>query len=201
MFSGEHEGEWHGKHSYTVEPQEGRLYMGAFDLGGNRRKRKGKRGSDATVGMVLDYTERPWTIVRYEYVEGGSADWQQKYDLMADIFKAYSMPYLLIDSTGQIDSVAEALQDRGVEVEGVHFGGTSSRKFDMLRNLQLALELEWHGTRGLLRAPLIEGLKYELDHYVLPDDDIVQDNVMALAMLAHHVVQWELPAPVAGEVF
>jgi hypothetical protein len=111
------------------------------------------------------------------------------------------MPYLLIDSTGQIDSVSEALQDRGVEVEGIHFGGAGSKKFDMLRSLQLALELEWDTVRGLIRSPMLERMKYELDHYVLPDDDIVQDNVMVMAMLVHHLGQWELPAATMGEVF
>lgn len=201
LFSGEHNGVWLGDTRYTVEPEEGRLYLGAFDLGGNRKRKRRNVGSDATVGVVVDYTERPWQVVRYEYIEGGSADWQQKYDLMADIFKQYSMPYLLIDSTGQIDSVSEALQDRGVEVEGIHFGGAGSKKFDMLRSLQLALELEWDTVRGLIRSPMLERMKYELDHYVLPDDDIVQDNVMVMAMLVHHLGQWELPAATMGEVF
>lgn len=202
IFTGEHEVEWRGENHFHAKPQDGRLYLGAFDLGGNRLRKKGTRkGSDATVGFVIDYTERPWKIVRFDYIEGGDADWQEKYDLMAEVFATYPMPYLLIDATGQIDSVSEALQDRGVEVEGVHFGGSSSKKFDMLRQLQLCTELEFDGERGVLRSPPIPVLKQELDLYVLPDDHIKQDCVMALAMLVHNVAQWELPAAVTGDVY
>lgn len=217
MFTGDHEVTWHGENHFheghwvlgptgvwtrADAPPEGRLYMGAFDLGGNRMRKKGtRRGSDPTVGFVIDYTERPWRIVHFEYIEGGDADWEQKYQTMAEVYAGYPMPYLLIDATGQIDSVQEALLARGVEVEGVHFGGNTSKKFDMLRNLQLVTEMEWSGHRGLLRSPLIPQLKYELDHYVLPDDNIKQDCVMALAMCVHHISQWEMPAPTFGEVY
>lgn len=201
-----HEGNWvinnEGIWQRQGEPPSGRLYMGGFDLGGNKMRKRGtKKGSDPTVGFVIDYTTRPWRIVHFEYIEGGDADWEQKYQTMAEVFKGYPMQYLLIDATGQIDSVQEALQTRGVDVEGVQFGGNTSKKFDMLRNLQLCLEMDWSGTRGVLRSPPIPKLKYELDHYVLPDDNIQQDCVMALAMTAHHIAQWELPEVLSGEVY
>lgn len=190
--------------SFSIAPKAGRLYMGAFDLAGNKQRKAGRRkgkGSDPTVGMVIDYTEKPWKVVRFDYVLGGDADWEQKYELMKQVYDSYNLPYLLIDATGNVDSVQEALQNRGVEVEGVQFGGSSNKKFDMLRNLQLCTEMEWDGTRGVIRCPAIEQLKYELDHYILPDDDITQDCVMTLAMVAHELAQYELPAPSAGEVF
>lgn len=217
IFTGDHEVTWAGEHHFhqgdwvvsdtgiwtrSGEPPSGRLYLGAFDLGGNKMRKRGtKRGSDPTVGFVVDYTNKPWQVVHFEYIEGGDADWEQKYQTMAEVYKGYPMQYLLIDATGQIDSVQEALLTRGVEVEGVHFGGNSSKKFDMLRNLQLCTEMEYGGVRGVLRSPPIPQLKYELDHYVLPDDDIKQDCVMALAMVCHHISQWDLPAPLAGEVY
>lgn len=200
--AGEHkEVVWQGENSFRREPEDGHLYLAAFDLGGNKPKRKKKTQSDPTVGFIIDYTERPWQIVGYEYIEGGEADWQGKYDIMQEVFDTYPMPYLVIDATGTVDSVQEALQDRGVEVEGIHFGGSSGKKFDMLRNLQLVTELEWGNHRGVLRSPPIPRLKHELDHYLLPDDDIQQDCVMALAMVCHHISQWELPAAVYGEQF
>lgn len=216
MFTGEHnitrvgenhfhQGDWElndqGVWVRTDVPPTNRLYLAGFDLGGNKQRKRGtRRGSDPTVGFVLDYTDRPWHIVHFEYIEGGDADWEQKYQAMAEVWKGYPSPYLLIDATGQIDSVQEALQNRGVEVEGVQFGGASSKKFDMLRNLQICLEMEWSGTRGVLRSPPIPQLKHELDHYVLPDDDIKQDCVMALAMIAHHVAQWEMPEAISGDI-
>ena len=217
IFSGDHDVEWEGENHFHQgvwerspegvwqrkgEAPSGRLYAGAFDLGGNKQKKRGtKGGSDPTVGFVIDYTERPWKVVHFEYIEGGDADWEQKYQTMAEVYKGYPMSFLLIDATGSIDSVQEALQTRGVEVEGIQFGGNSSKKFDMLRNLQLCTEMEWSGTRGVIRCPPLPRLKYELDHYVLPDDHIKQDCVMSLAMVAHHIASWELPEVVTGDVF
>lgn len=195
------EPDWHDE-SFSFPYAEGRLYAGAFDLAGNKlkKKRKGK-GSDPTVGIVIDYTDKPWRLVAFYYIRGGDADWEDKYRLMAEVYTTYHLPYLLIDATGNVDSVQEALQNRGVEVEGVQFGGSSSKKLDMLRNLQLCTEMEWDGTRGVLRSPLIPQLKYELDHYILPDDEITQDCVMTLAMVANEIAQYELPASASGEVY
>ena len=182
---------------------KGRLYHAAFDLGGNKPRTKRKPGSDPTVGFVIDYTEKPWKIVRFDYIPGGSADWEDKYAIMQQVYERYQLPYLTVDATGQTDSIVEALYNRGVEVEGVHFGGTGNKKFDMLRNVQLALELCWGAehTQGALRSPMIERLKHELEHYRLPDEDIQQDCVMALAMVLHQIVQNEIPESVSGEVY
>lgn len=201
VFTGDYEVEWKDENTFYTKPEPGHLYMGAFDLAGNRRRKKRRQGSDATVGFVVDYTTRPWKIAAYIYIEAGDMDWQQKYEVMAETYNMYSMPYLLIDATGQIDSVQEALQTRGVEVEGVHFGGSTGKKYDMLRNLQLCMEMESGGHKGILRSPPIPRLKHELDHYMLPDDDIQQDCVMALAMTTSHISHWEMPSAVAGEVY
>lgn len=213
MFTGDYEVDWHGENHFHVPPMPGRMYLGAFDLGGNRARGRGKKGSDATVGMVIDYTERPWRIVYYEYIPGGDADWETKYEVMAKVFRDYGMPYLLIDATGQVDAVEEALIGRGVDVEGVQFGGNSSAKWNMLRSLQLALEWNWtqdralwtpesSGLNGLIRSVPIPRVKGELDRYVYPDEAIVQDTVMTLAMLVHYILQnGELPFPVTGDVW
>lgn len=185
-----------------MRERKSRLYLGAFDLGGNKLRKSKRKGSDPTVGFVIDYTSRPWRIVHYHLIEGGDMDWEQKYQTIDAIYRAYPMQYMVIDATGQIDSVQEALMDRGVEVEGVQFGGNAgNKKLDMLRNLQLCLELEWAGRKGLLRCPPIPKVKHELDNYVIPDDRIEQDCVMSLAMLTHHLAQWELPAAVEGSVY
>jgi hypothetical protein len=194
--------DWSGD-SFQFQPEDGHVYMGAFDLAGNKRRLKGskKKGSDPTVGFIIDYTTRPWRVACFDFIPGGDADWEDKYQLMQRRYIEYRLPYLIIDATGQQDSVQEALQNRGVEVEGIQFGGSSSKKFDMLRNLQLCTEMEWGGVRGVIRSPLIPQLKYEMDHYIIPDDDIAQDCVMALAMVAHEIAQCELPAPAEGEVW
>lgn len=231
MFTGVHSVDWHGENHFSTGPwqlkddpegrqvwrftppedpvglkafkkhQASRLYLSCFDLGGNKMKRKSKRGSDATVGFTIDYTERPWRVVHYHYIEGGEMDWQGKYETMAEVQKAYPSMYLLIDATGTSDSVQEALQDRGLEVEGIQLGGNSNKKLDMLRNLQLCLGLDYGDSKGILRCPPLPGLKQELDHYVLPDDHIEQDRVMTLAMLCHTIAQWDIPFAVGGDVY
>lgn len=201
LFTADYEVDWHGEAHFHEDPIPGHLYMAAFDLAGNKARKRKKKGSDPTVGFVIDYTTRPWRVVRYDFIEGGEMDWEQKYALMKEVYDLYSLPYLVIDATGAVDSVQEALQTRGVEVEGIQFGGVSSKKFDMLRNLQLVMEMDWDGAKGLVRCPPIPQLKYELEHYVLPDDDITQDNVIALAMVCHHISQWEVPAATFGDVY
>lgn len=189
--------------SFAFPPRRGRTYMAAFDLAGNKPrtlKRRG-RGSDPTVGFVVDYTERPWRIVRFDYVPGGDADWEQKYQLIEQVYREYGCPYVMVDVTGTQDSVQEALQNRGVEVEGIHFGGNGNKKFDMLRNLQVCMEMQWSGTMGVLRSIEIPQLRYELEHYIIPDDDIKQDCVMALAMVCYEIAQYELPEAAVGEIW
>lgn len=197
-----YEVKWVGEDHFSIPAQQGHLYHAAFDLAGNKSKHRKKQGSDPTVGFVIDYTTKPWRVVRYDYIAGGEADWEQKYRLMEDVYRTYNLPYLTVDATGQTDSIQEALYNRGVEVEGIHFGGSGNRKFDMLRNLQLVFELEWEpGSSGVLKCPLIPRLRHELEHYVLPDDNIAQDCVMALAMVCFQISQYEMPDHTYGEVF
>lgn len=193
--------DWIGEDHFSMPYQEGHLYHGAFDLAGNKPKTRKKPGSDPTVGLVVDYTTKPWRVVRYDFIAGGDADWEEKYLLMEQVYRDYHLPYLTIDATGQTDSVQEALFNRGVEVEGVHFGGSGNKKFDMLRNLQLVMELEWGSDRGALRCPPIPRVRHELEHYVLPDENIAQDTVMTLAMVCQQIAQNELPSGVGGEVY
>lgn len=199
---------WLGDDLMWLEPVPGRMYAGAWDLGGNklRDKNRRKRGSDATVGIVIDYSTRPWRIVRFDYIRGGDADWEQKYAVMQEVYHKYQLPYTCIDATGQQDSVSEALEKRGLEVESIYFGGASSKKIDMLRNLQVVTEFEYpedNGavTKGLLRSPPLPILKQELERYALPDENIQQDCIMALAMVVYDISQYELPDAVAGDVF
>lgn len=187
---------WTGDDRMEIAPRNGRVYAAAWDLAGNKlRSRKRNRGSDPTVGIVIDYTDRPWQIVRYDFIRGGEADWEEKYQLMEHVYHTYNLDHVGIDATGQQDSIAEALETRGLDVESIYFGGAGSKKLDMLRNLQLVTEWDYEGTKGLLRSPLIPTLKRELENYALPDDNISQDTVMTLAMVVHDIVQYELPEP------
>jgi len=193
---------WVGEDHFSTPKQPGHIYAAAWDLAGNKlRKRNRRSGSDPTVGMVADVTQKPWRIVRYDFIHGGDADWQDKYSLIADVAKEFDVFLTAIDSTGQQDTVVEALELRGIQVDGIHFGGSSNKKIDMLRNLQLVMELEYDGKKGCLTAPAIPRVRHELEHYILPDEGIAQDTVMTLAMLAHQIILNEVPEYSAGEVW
>lgn len=206
------------KGAYTLpqEPEAGHRYLVAWDLGGR------KKNSDATVGFVWDITRKPWRVVDFISLDGWEADWQEKYDHIGSKNDKWQPPYVLVDVTGSTkDSVAEELENRGVPVEGVQFGGAGvgGKKFNMLRALQLAMEMECdverldeEGNRvvvkhkGLIEfpslenAPEMERVKKEFDFYTLKDDSLKQDCVMASAMLAFYALEEQVPEHYKGEV-
>ena len=196
------------------EPQKGHQYLVAWDLGGR------KKNSDATVCFVWDTSTKPWRVVAFISLDGGDADWQEKYDLIQRTYEKWKPPYVLVDVTGSTkDSVAEELENRGVPVEGVQFGGAGvgGKKFNMLRALQLATEMECQYEvaerdattgeetrrvvthKGLLQFPSVENepelarVKKEFDFYVLKDEGLKQDCVMANSMLAFYALEEQVP--------
>lgn len=185
-----------------------RSYLVAWDLGGRKKK------SDATVCHVWDVTQPPFYCVEVRSLSGLDADWQEKYAQIKETYETYKPPYVLIDVTGSTkDSIAEELENRGVPVEGVQFGGAQGgKKYNMLRSLQLAMEMECKqevtGEDGLIRylpstgmirypstdiEPDLAKVKKQFDFYVLKDEKLTQDHVMAAAMLAHEALQSVVP--------
>ena len=185
-----------------------RTYLVAWDLGGRKKK------SDATVCHVWDVTQPPFYAVEVRSLDGLDADWQEKYDQIEQTYKTYRPSYVLIDVTGSTkDSIAEELEKRGVPVEGVQFGGAQGgKKYNMLRSLQLAMEMEckeeWvdeegiariRPTQGMIRYPSpdihpdLAAVKKQFDFYVLKDEHLTQDHVMCAAMLAHEALQSIVP--------
>jgi len=191
-----------GNHQFYVPPPGG---ITAWDLAGS------KKNSDATVGVTLDTASRPWRVARLEHLPGGSADWEEKLDLIEACYQE-DKPYSVgIDVTGPTgDSIEEALRARGLPVDAIHYGGTGSKKYDMLRNLQSRLEMHVPGeerTKGWIRFPNerdypeLEPRRKEFDFYKLDDAKLTTDTVMALAMAVKLAVDYEPVPAYTGPAF
>lgn len=197
-----------GQEPFLTSPEPGHYYLVAWDLGGR------KKMSDATVGMALDITSLPWKLCWLRRFEGAEADWEDKYDAIEQSYDVFNPPYVLVDVTGSTkDSIAEQLEGRGIPVEGVQFGGAQGgKKFNYLRSLQSAMEMDWvdatgQTQRGYIRAPSedvepeVRQVKHEMNFYVLKDEKLVQDCVMTLAMLAHWALMEMMPDAMEGEAY
>ncbi len=199
-----------------VDPIDGHRYVQAWDLG---------RRTDFTVGITLDVTTPPYHLV--DYTRLNKVPWEAIYDLIRDRAKQYGVYQPRIDATGpQGDVIEEELTKRGVFVDAFKTS-TKNQKTDLINTLQSALD--WKrptvGTRevldeagnlietpdmlaanegswGMLRLPPIPQLLDEMGTYQLEDKDLVQDSVMALAMVTDIVYDGVLLAePATGSIY
>jgi hypothetical protein len=189
-----------GTHAFGLATPGG---VTAWDLGGS------KKGGDATVGVTLDTSEVPWRVTRLEHLPGGSADWEEKYDIIEKCYLEDEPQVVGVDVTGPTgDSIAEELEKRGIPIEPLHFGGQGQKKYNMLRNLQSKMETECEpGVSGWLRFPDIldhpelEDRRKEFDFYKLEDKGLTTDTVMATAMAVQLATDMWLPPPMFGHVY
>jgi hypothetical protein len=209
MFRGTHEFYVPG---LEVEPsgetyRTPHLAVTAWDVAGS------KKTADATVGVTLDLDVRPWRVSRLEHLPGGSVDWAGKYDFIHQCWEEDESYAVGVDVTGpSADSISEELMNRGLPIEPIHFGGQTSKKYDMLRNLQSRMEtgdddLDGNPFRGWLRFPDVkthpelEERKKEFDFYRLDDAKLITDTVMATAMAVKLASDLVLPDPMFGPSF
>lgn len=193
--------------------QDGHRYVVAWDLG---------RTTDFTVGIVLDITVRPWTLVKF--VRLNRVAWEEIYATIDRTAKEYGIRWSTIDATGpQGDVIEEELYKRGIRVDG-YKSSTKNLKIDLINGLQTALdegrqavgEYEYEDENGnkfkapvlqqpgegwgLLRLPTITQLMDEMGVYSLDDKDIpFTDSVMSLALAVHAAYEMEgIHPPVLG---
>lgn len=194
---------------------EGREYVVAWDLG---------RQTDFTVGIVLDVTEKPWTLVKY--VRLNRVAWEEIYKQIESVRAEYHCRFAHIDATGPMgDVVEEELTKRGTPVWGIR---TSNRagKVDLINTLQNALDEgrqaigtyetidengravahpqleDAGGTWGALRLPLHVQLMDEMGIYRFDDKKLVQDSVIALALATSAAYDREaVREPVMGGLY
>lgn len=141
-------------------PAPGRTYVVGADLA---------KKEDFTVIIVLDISARPYRLVYFERFN------RQPWPVVADRIRAAASRYraarTLIDATGVGEAVLDELRD---VAEGLVF--TTRSKLDLITELQMALE------KREVKFPFIRELVDELAAYELPDDKLITDCVMALAL-------------------
>jgi hypothetical protein len=167
---------------YELPPQTNREYICSWDLGTSATKHHGR---NATVGFVLDITQKPWRIVGYRRETQASypmiINWVKEWD---DKYKnrGLSTAHTVIDATGSGNPVEQILQEEhNLDVDGFSFSPSS--KPDVINAGQVCLD------RGWLVMPPIRQVVDEFSSYEIHDRKIVQDCVMGLCVGLHRARQ------------
>ena len=154
--------------------QHGRKYVIAWDVG---------RHKDAAVGIVLDVTEDVHDVVGYVRLrEATYPDIQQAMETLHLGYPGLTA----IEKNAAGEAVLENLKLPRHELEG--FSTTLPSKARIIAQLKLALQ-NW-----LIRWDPVEcqQLDSEIRGYQIPDDDVVQDSVMALAIAEEYAAKAHL---------
>jgi hypothetical protein len=149
----------------------GRKYVNAWDIG---------RHQDAAVGLVLDVTEDVHDVVAYRRLRGVSYPEIQR-EIEA-LHRAYH-GITVIEDNAAGEAVRENLDLPQHEVVG--FRTTASSKARIIEQLQIAVQsgvIKWDAAE----CPQLDA---EMRGYQRPDDDVVQDSVIALAIALEHAPQ------------
>lgn len=151
-------------HEGKLLPKQPRRYVKAWDIG---------RHKDAAVGIVLDITEDVFDVVHYVRLREQTYPMiQREIKIVHEMFPG--MTYIEDNAAGE--AVRENLDIPESQVEG--FKTTPSSKARILTQLRLMLQ-NW-----LIRwdPDACHQLDVEMRGYQLPDDNVVQDSVMTLAI-------------------
>lgn len=158
-----------GKGVGPQAPIPGHKYVKCWDIG---------RHADAAVGTVVDVTATPRQVVQYVRLRGVPYPHLQK--RIERMHSEYPGP-TVIEKNGPGEAVAENLEIR--ERELILFNTSGTSKARIIENLQIALEgraLQWDA----IAWPQLDA---EMRGYQVPDDNIVQDSVMSLAINNEHM--------------
>lgn len=145
----------------VVQP---RRYVKAWDIG---------RHQDAAVGIVLDVTENVHDVVGYYRLRGvpyPELQWK-----IEQVHAEYPGP-TAIEKNGPGEAVMENLKLPQEQLIGYQTSGSSKPR--MIANLQVVLQneqLKWNPEQ-------CPQLNSEMQGYMIPDDAVIQDSVMALAI-------------------
>jgi hypothetical protein len=145
-----------------------RKYVTAWDIG---------RHHDAAVGIVLDVTDGVHDVVCYRRLRGVSYP-QIQYEIEAMHHPWPGLTVIEDNAAGQ--AVRENLNLPEHEVIG--FTTTASSKARIIQQLRIAVQnccITWH-------PEVCPQLDAEMRGYQLPDDHVVQDSVIALAIALEH---------------
>lgn len=143
---------------------DGRKYVKAWDVG---------RHNDAAVGVVLDVTEDVVDVVHYIRLRGVPyPELQRRIEAVHEVYPGLTV----IEKNSAGEAVMENLDIPDHELEG--FNTSAVSKARILKGLVIAFQGETLKYKG----DAWPQLDAELRGYQIPDDQIVQDSVMALAI-------------------
>jgi hypothetical protein len=146
----------------------GRKYVKAWDIG---------RHQDAAVGIVLDVTDDVHDVVHYRRLRGVS---YPDIQMQIEITHAAYPGLTVVEKNSAGEAVLENLNIP--EHERVGFSTTGASKPRILAGLTVSLQnwlLKWNPNE-------CEQLDVEVRGYQLPDDNVVQDSVITLAIAEEH---------------
>jgi hypothetical protein len=144
--------------------QPGRTYVTAWDIG---------RYQDAAVGIVLDITEDVHDVVAYCRLRG--VTYPQIQREIEALHKAYP-GITAVEKNAAGAAVLENLNLPEHELEG--FTTTRDSKARIIQQLKLKMQ-QWCIKWNPEACPQLDA---EMRGYQIPDDNVVQDSVMALAI-------------------
>lgn len=145
-------------------PQDDHKYIKAWDVG---------RHNDAAVGIVLDVTDDVVDVVHYVRLRGVPyPELQRRIEAVHEMYPGFTV----IEKNSAGEAVAENLEIPEHEVQ--LFNTSPVSKSRILKGLVIAFQKEVLKYRGDVWTQL----DAELRGYQIPDDQIVQDSVMALAI-------------------
>jgi len=146
----------------------GRKYVKAWDIG---------RHQDAAVGIVLDVTEDVHEVVAHKRLRG--VRYPEIQHAIETLHHAYP-GITVIEDNAAGEAVRENLNLPEHQVIG--FRTTPSSKARIIQQLKIAVEgwcIKWD-------ADACPQLDAEMRGYQLPDDNVIQDSVIALAIALEH---------------
>jgi hypothetical protein len=148
--------------------REGRKYVKAWDIG---------RHQDAAVGLVLDVTEDVHDVVAYRRLRGVSyPQIQQEIEAMHHAYPGITV----IEDNAAGEAVRENLNLPEHQLLG--FRTTASSKARIIEQLKIAVQ-SWVIKWDAAACPQLDA---EMRGYQLPDDNVEQDSVIALAIALEH---------------
>jgi hypothetical protein len=157
-------------------PVKGRRYVQGVDPGIQH---------DATWGLVLDHTEKPWVGVRVRKRQGRQSI-PSVVNMIAEqrlLYSQGSVCTTIIDDTGMGGKMYRQEFAGLRPLRTFDFAGRKEQKLNLLANLKACID------KGLLRLPRTgpwAELRRQLLGYKLDDRKLEQDGVMTLAMAVWH---------------
>ncbi len=158
-------------HPLTTAALPGRKYVVAWDIGSRR---------DHSVGIVLDVSDDRVDVAAYVRVKG---DYPQIQRAIEDLHRAFAgSSFTVIENNAAGAAVADNLAIPTHQLR--RFTTNRDSKERIIEGLRLQLQHQ------LLKLhPSLRQLEAELRDYQLPDQHLVQDSVIALAIAVDHAAE------------